>query len=246
MCLVRRFAFPLAIFIVVMTLSPDIALGQCNGDDSKFRDRITAPGMRGALNLQLPRPHQVHAVPMCPHQILLAWFKNPNDDRRGWVDSHDYRYRARGAAWSGWKNRAPDPLPAGYPSDETSVYNPVFLKDLEAGTVYEFEVRSVDEHGGISAAVLTSATAVGRRTISITPLSGSVMAGDPLRFEVSREQPHGRLNVMVRVTETGNLLRLDPASPNWFARTVSFRDGQTMARLEVYTDVAGNASFWLM
>ena len=173
---------------------------------------------------------------MCPHQILLAWFKNPNDDDRGLVHSHDYRYRARGADWRRWKNRAPDPLRRGYPSDETSVYNPVFLKDLEAGTVYEFEVRSVDEDGRISPTVSTSATAVGKREVSIALRSPSLVPeGDPLEFEVRRRQPHGRLNVMVRVTEDGQLLTPDKGGRNWFAKSVRFADGEWAAPLAVQT-----------
>ena len=242
MCLPRPFLLPLVFFILLMTLSPGIALGQCDSSDLDFDTSPAAD--RGSMNPGLPRPHQVHAVPMCPHEILLAWFKrNPKGNE---VGSHDYRHRVRGAnTWSGWTNRRQDPLPDEYPEGEMSVYNSVVLSGLDAGTAYDFEVRSVaprDAGKRISAAVSTSATAVGPRTISIAPLSNSLEAGDPLRFEVSRQQPHGRLNVMVRVNETGNLLTVDHGGRNWYSRLVTFRDGETTAALEVYTDARDGGS----
>ena len=66
MSLAPRFAVPLAVFLLAITLSPDIALAQCDADDRDFRERITAPGTRGAANPGLPLPHQVHAVPHVP------------------------------------------------------------------------------------------------------------------------------------------------------------------------------------
>ena len=64
-----------------------------------------------------------------------------------------------------------------------------------AGTAYEFQVRSVDKDGGNSAVVSTSVTVIGRQTvIRIEADSRSVVdEGAPLRFTLSRDQPHGSL-----------------------------------------------------
>ena len=72
------------------------------------------------------------------------------------------------------------------------------MNNLDAGTAYEFQVRSVDRNDRYSETVSALATATGRPTISIARDTRSVEEGEPLRFTLSRDQPHGRLYVILQ------------------------------------------------
>ncbi len=171
----------------------------------------------------------------------MSWWRNPDAESHALVDLHQYRYRVRDAnTWSeDWTTVNQTMIPA---TNEIRNYNSVLLKDLDAGTAYEFQVRSVDTADRYSAAVTALGTAVGQQTISIEAPSGSVTEGDPLRFTVSRNQPHGTLDVAVRFSETGNMLRPDQRGRNWFSRIVRFGDGNATIPAVVETVDDGDAS----
>ena len=118
--------------------------------------------------------------------------------------------------WSDWTtvNRAAD------------AFHSRFVDDLDAGTTYEFQVRSVDKDDTYSAAVAALGTATGPQTISIARPSGTVTEGEPLRFRLSRDQPHGRLMVILRISETGDMLPQEGRQSNGlWTKSVYFGDG---------------------
>ena len=158
-------------------------------------------------NPALPLPTSVGAVPQLPGEIRLTWWRNPDAPARDLVDRHQYRYRVRDAgAWTvDWTSVNQTLLPEPWPTEIRNA-NKVLLKGLSVGTTYEFQVRSVDKDGGTSAAVAVLGTATGRQTVWIEADVVSVAEGEPLRFTVSRDQPHGRMMVIVRISETGDML----------------------------------------
>ena len=161
-----------------------------------------------ATNSALPPPQDVNAVPLLPGEIRLSWWRNPNDASHDLVDRHQYRYRVRNAStWTvDWTtvNQTQTMPPPG--TAEIRNYNKVLLEGLTAATTYEFQVRSMDTDGGTSAAVSAMGTAVDRQMVWIEATTRSVEEGAPLRFAVWRDQSHGRLRVILRISETGDML----------------------------------------
>ena len=176
-----------------------------DGPPSAVVSATTVAADPATTNPALPPPQDVNAVPLLPGEIRLSWWRNPNAESHDLVDRHQYRYRVRDAStWTvDWTTVNQTMLPG---TTEIRNYNSVLLKDLTAGTAYEFQVRSVDKDGGTSAVVTALGTAVGRQTIWIEADSRPVEEGEPLRFTLSRDQPHGRLMVIVRIRETGDML----------------------------------------
>ena len=136
--------------------------------------------------------------------------------------------------WSNWTtvNRAFD------------AFHSRFLNDLDAGTAYEFQVRSVDKDDRYSTTVSALATATSRPTISIARPSGTVTEGEPLRFTLSRDQPHGRLMVILRISETGDMLPQEGNSgnPDTQHEQVHFGDGNATIPVVLETVDDGDAS----
>ena len=178
-----------------------------------------------ATNAALLPPQDVNAEPLLPGEIRLGWWRNPDDASHELVDRHQYRYRVRDAStWTvDWTTVNQTMLPG---TSEIRNYNSVLLKELTAWTTYEFQVRSVDKDGGTSAVVTALGTAVGRQTVWIEADTRSVEEGEPLRFALSRDQPHGRLMVILRISETGDMLPPEGRSPEgyWY-ENVHFGDG---------------------
>ena len=193
-----------------------------------------------ATNPDLPPPADVTAVPKLPRQILLSWWRDPNAESKDLIDRFHYRYRVRDAnTWSDWATAGQTLIPN---TTEVRNYNERIVTGLTAGTTYEFQVRSVDKDDTYSAAAAALATAVGPRTISIARPSGPVTEGEPLRFTLSREQPHGRLDVVVRISETGDMLQRSRPNSHYVHKTVRFAGGQTTAALVVETVDDGDAA----
>ena len=184
-----------------------------------------------ATNPDLPPPSDVTAAPKLPRQIRFGWW---TPILGGGIDSYQYRMRDVGAGdWSNWTtvNRAFD------------AFHSRFLEDLDAGTTYEFQVRSVDKDDTYSAAVSALATATGRPTISIARPSGTVTEGEPLRFTLSRDQPHGRLMVILRISETGDMLPQEGRQSNGlWTKSVYFGDGNATIPVVLETVDDGDAS----
>ena len=117
------------------------------------------------------------------------------------------------------------------------------MNDLDAGTAYEFQVRSVDKADTYSAAVSALATATGPQTISIARPSGTVTEGEPLRFTLSRDQPHGRLMVILRISETGDMLPQEGRQSNGlWTKSVYLGDGNATIPVVLETVDDGDAS----
>ena len=179
-------------------------------------------------NAALPPPQDVNAEPNLPGEIRLSWWRNPDAPSHDLVDRHQYRYRVRDAgAWTvDWTtvNQTQTMPPPG--TAETRNYNSVLLQGLTAGTTYEFQVRAVDTADGTSAAVAALGTATGRQMVWIVADVGSVAEGEPLRFTVWRDQRHGPMVAIVRISETGDMLPPDGRSPEgrWHEQ-VHFGDG---------------------
>ena len=183
-------------------------------DPSNVVSATTVSDGPAATNSNLPPPADVTAAPKLPGQIRLGWW---TPVLGGGIDSYQYRMRAVGAGdWSNWTtvNRASD------------AFHSRFLEDLDAGTAYEFQVRSVDKDDNYSAAVSALATATGPQTISIARPSGTVTEGEPLRFTLSRDLPHGRIYVILRISETEDMLSPEGRQPNGlWTKGVYFGDG---------------------
>ena len=179
-------------------------------------------------NAALPPPQDVNAEPKLPGEIRLSWWRNTDAPSHDLVDRHQYRYRVRDAgAWTvDWTtvNQTQTMPPPG--TTETRNYNSVLLQELTAGTTYEFQVRAVDTAAGTRAAVSALGTATGRQTVWIVADVGSVAEGEPLRFTVWRDQRHGPMVAIVRISETGDMLPLDGRIPEglWHEQ-VHFGDG---------------------
>ena len=197
-----------------------------------------------ATNSALPPPQDVRADPKLPGEILLSWWRNPNAESKDLVDHHQYRYRVRGANnWiKNWTDVAQTLIPNTNPP-EIRNNNSVLVEDLDAETTYEFQVRSVDKDDTYSAAVSALGTATGPQTISIARPSGTVTEGDPLRFTLWRDKPHGTLDVAVRFSETGNMLSPEGRRPNGtWSRSVRFGDGNATIPVVLETVDDGDAS----
>ena len=189
-------------------------------------------------NAALPPPQDVNAEPKLPGEIRLSWWRNPNDASHDLVDRHQYRYRVRNAgAWTvDWTtvDQTQTMPPPG--TTETRNYNSVLLQELTAGTTYEFQVRSMDTADGTSAAVAALGTATGRQTVWIVADVGSVAEGEPLRFTVWRDQRHGPMVAIVRISETGDMLPPDGRSPKgYWHEQVHFGDGNERIPLVLET-----------
>ena len=178
-----------------------------------------------ATNPNLPPPADVTAVPKLPGQIRLGWWTPLIGG--GQIDEYKYRRRVAGA--SGWTNWNTVNAGAGFHSR--------FVNGLDTATSYEFQVRSVARDDTYSTAVSALATATGRQTISIEVDPGPVTEGEPLRFTVSRDQPHGPLMVIVRLSETGDMLSQEGnrGNPDTQHEEVRLGDGNTTKRLVVET-----------
>ena len=177
-----------------------------------------------ATNSALPPPADVTAAPKLPGQIRLGWW---TPFPGGGIDEYQYRRRAVGTSdWTNWNT-----------VNASAGFHSRFVNDLDAGTAYEFQVRSVDKDDRYSTTVSALATAVGQQTISIARPSGTVTEGEPLRFTLSRDQPHGRLMVIVRLSETGDMLSQEGnrGNPDTQHEEVRFGDGNTTKRLVVET-----------
>ena len=184
-----------------------------------------------ATNPLLPVPQDVRAVPVLPGQIRLGWWRNPNAESHELVARHHYRYRVRHRSawivdWTTVNHTMFQPPDMPGEPEQVRNYNKVLLNDLTPGTTYEFQVRSVDDDGGTSAAVTASGTAVGPRTVGIVRPIRSVQEGQPLRFTLIREQPHNSLMVILRIRETGDMLPSEgQASDEAWYEQVYFGDG---------------------
>ena len=179
-------------------------------------------------NPALPPPTNVGAVPKLPGEIRLSWWRNDDVPSHELVERHQYRYRVRNAgAWTvDWTTVNQTMLPELWPT-EIRNYNKVLLKGLTERKTYEFQVRSVDTDGGTSAAVAVLGAATGRQTVWIVAdVVGSVAEGESLRFTVSRDQPHGPMMVIVRISETEDMLPPEGRSPEglWHQQ-VNFGNG---------------------
>ena len=183
----------------------------------------------------LPPPQDVNAEPKLPGEIRLSWWRNPNDASHDLVDRHQYRYRVRNAStWTvDWTSVDQTLLPG---TAEIRNYNSVLLKGLTAGTTYEFQVRSMNTDGRTSAAVSAMGTATGRQMVGIEANTSSVAEGKPLRFTVSRDQSHGRLVAIVRISETEDMLLPDGRdSDGFWHQQVHFGDGNDRIPLVLET-----------
>ena len=111
------------------------------------------------------------------------------------------------------------------------------MNGLDTATSYEFQVRSVARDDTYSTAVSALGTATGRQTISIEVDPGPVTEGEPLLLTVSRDQPHGPLMVLVRLSETGDMLSQEGngGNPDTQHEEVRLGDGNTTKRLVVET-----------
>ena len=188
-----------------------------------------------ATNAALPLPSTVHATPKLPGEIRLSWWRNPDAASKDLVDRHQYRYRVRDAGtWTvDWTTVNQTLLPE---TTKIRNANKVLLEDLTAGTTYEFQVRSVDKDGGTSAAVSALGTATGRQTVWIQADTGSVAEGEPLRFTLWRDQRHGAMMVIVRISETGDMLPPEGRSrEGLWHQEVHFGDGNETIQLVLET-----------
>ena len=178
-----------------------------------------------ATNPNLPPPADVTAVPKLPGQIRLGWWTPLIGG--GQIDEYKYRRRVAGASgWTNWNT-----------VNATTGFHSRFVNGLDTATSYEFQVRSVARDDTYSTAVSALATATGRQTISIEVDPGPVTEGEPLRFTVSRDQPHGPLMVIVRLSETGDMLSQEGnrGNPDTQHEEVRLGDGNTTKRLVVET-----------
>ena len=198
---------------------------------SNVASATTVSAGPAATNANLPPPADVTAAPKLPHQIRFGWW---TPILGGGIDSYQYRMRAVGVGdWSNWTrvNRA------------SNAFHSLFRKNLDAGTTYEFQVRSVDKSDTYSAAVSALATATGPQTISIARPSGTVTEGEPLRFTLSRDQPNGRLMVILRISETGDMLPQEGRQSNGlWTKSVYFGDGKATIPVVLETVDDGDAS----
>ena len=160
--------------------------GVSASSDVEFASTLSAGP--AATNPNLPPPTDVTAAPKLPRQILLGWWTPLI--LGGQIDEYKYRRRAVDTSdWTNWTtvNRA------------AAAFHSRFVNELDAGTTYEFQVRSVDKDDRYSETVSALATATGRPTISIARDTRSVEEGEPLRFTLSRGESHahGRLYVIL-------------------------------------------------
>ena len=186
-------------------------------------------------NAALPPPQDVNAEPKLPGEIRLSWWRNPDAASHELVDRYQYRYRVRDAStWTVDWTTVNQTMPPG--STETRNANKVLLKRLTGGTTYEVQVRSMDKADGTSAAVSAVGTATGRQTVWIVADVGSVAEGAPLRFTLWRDQRHGPMMAIVRISETGDMLPPEGRSPEglWHEQ-VHFGDGNESIPLVLET-----------
>ena len=177
----------------------------------------------------------MNAEPKLPGEIRLSWWRNTDAASHELVDRYQYRYRVRDAStWTVDWTTVNQTMPPG--STEIRNANKVLLKGLTGGTTYEFQVRAVDKADGTSAAVSAVGTATGRQTVWIEADVGSVEEGEPLRFTVWRDQRHGPMVAIVRISETGDMLPPDGRSPEglWHEQ-VHFGDGNDRIPLVLET-----------
>ena len=115
-------------------------------------------------------------------------------------------------------------------------YNSVLLKGLTPGTEYQFSVRSA-RSGGYSQAVTTLGTEIDRQTLWITRPFSSVEEGKPLRFTLTRDEFRGSLDVILRTSETGDMLPQEKkvGDTGFQFQQVSFEDGKRTMPVVVET-----------
>ena len=192
---------------------------------SNVASATTVSAGPAATNPNLPPPADVTAAPKLPGQIRLGWWTPLAGGDQ--IDEYKYRRRAVGTGdWTNWTtvNRAAD------------AFHSRFVGNLDAGTTYEFQVRSVDKDDDYSEAVSALATATGRPTISIAAPSGTVTEGEPLRFTLSRDQPRGRMYVILQISETGDMLSLEGRRPNrLWTKGFYFGDGNAAIQVVLET-----------
>ena len=183
-------------------------------DPSNVVSATTVSDGPAATNSNLPPPTDVTAVPKLPGQIRLGWWTPLIGG--GQIDEYKYRRRAVGTSdWTNWNT-----------VDASAGFHSRFVNNLAAETTYEFQVRSVDRNDNYSTTVSALATATGPQTIWINAPSGPVTEGEPLRFKLSRDLPHGRLYVILQIKETGDMLPPEGRQPNGlWTKGVYFGDG---------------------
>ncbi len=189
-----------------------------------------------ASNPALPPPQGFVARPLLPGQIRLSWWRNINVASHGEINSYQYRYRVRGVnTWTvDWTSVNQTQLPEPR-SAEIRNYNKVVLENLGEGTDYEFWARSVDSNSRYSHSVAWLETAIGRQTFSIEADRGPVEEGGDLYFTVSRDQGHGPVNVILRISETGDMLPQEGHIRGYWYEQLDFGDYNTTRRLILET-----------
>ena len=158
------------------------------------------------LDSALPLPVSLSAEPRLPGEIRFSWWRDPHNASKDLVTSHQYRCGVRGASTLTDWTTVPQTM-FTFPGMEEQIrnYNSVLLKGLTPGTEYQFWVRSA-RSGGYSQAVTTLGTEIDRQTLWITGPSSSVEEGKPLRFTLTRDEFRGSLDVILRTSETGDML----------------------------------------
>ena len=200
---------------------------------SNVASATTVSAGPAATNPNLPPPADVTAAPKLPGQIRLGWWTPLAGG--GQIDEYKYRRRAADTSdWTNWKtvNKA------------AAAFHSRFVDELDVGTTYEFQVRSVDRNDRYSETVSALATATGRPTISIARDTRSVEEGDPLRFTLSRGQSHahGRLYVILQISETEDMLSPEGRRPNGlWTKGVYFGDGNATVQVVLETVDDGDA-----
>ena len=190
----------------------------------------------------LPAPQEFRAIPLLPGQIRLSWWRNIDVASHVNITSYQYRYRVRGVnTWTvNWTSVEQTLLPG---TDEIRNFNKIYLENLDEGTDYEFWARSVDSAGHYSHSVAWLTTAIGPQTFSIEADRGPVEEGGDLYFTVSRYQggssslwKHGLIHVVLRISETGDLLPQEGRAPTGFwYQMLDFGDGNATRRLVLKT-----------
>ena len=191
---------------------------------SNVASATTVSAGPAATNPNLPPPTDVTAAPKLPRQIRLGWWTPLI--LGGQIDEYKYRRREVGTSdWTNWNT-----------VDASAGFHSRFVNDLDTGTTYEFQVRSVDRNDRYSETVSALATATGRPTISIARDTRSVEEGEPLRFTLSRDQPHGRLYVILQISETEDMLSLEGRRLNGlWTKGVYFGDGNATVQVVLET-----------
>ncbi len=216
--------------------------GQWEADDAGRSLRIAIKGTPGAaviltLDSALPLPVSLSAEPRLPGEIRFSWWRDPDNASKDLVTSHQYRYGVRGAnTLTDWITVPQTMFTLPGMEEQIRNYNSVLLKGLTPGTEYQFWVRSAGS-GGYSQAVTTLGTEIDRQTVWITGPSSSVEEGKPLRFTLTRDEFRGSLDVILRTSETGDMLPQEEkvGDTGFQFQQVSFEDGKRTMPVVVET-----------